>query len=533
MLFLGKTNTMESLTQVYMFQNNKWRHVCAEDASKIYFGTVSAKSGIFRCNQCGQYIILTKEGDVKPYFKHSSSEKSKDCPARSPYRVSNSVPDRDYGKYPLPIRINIISPHSFELELGLIYVPQEISESNFLIKIKCDAFSPIVCSAERLKSNATTYLGLGCNKAPCKEYEIYFENINANVGKHLRDYWPKKVKGVDPDGTLFEKETCKMLRFPTEILVKKEYYLLIKKPLENMRPCCGRIKVEKVAALTPTHWFVYNVSATELNQCTVKFFGEKNSYWLSEELSSFQPVWPLFAESDNAIRHNNKETFCLLRGNRLLRHNVSYYSSPAKVQVCGHEESPDVMCFECYGTPYQYTYLWKEPIGTERTLPEIKVTDIKGNYVKQGEANELPAYSLLFESSYDGEVVISSDGYVLKRLKVTANEKPELDKKEIKWGLTIRFFVGMDCLWETCYKRVIIRDRQEDEEEMFNYIVRGKGGIIPAPHSLRNIALRLNGYPKLFAWIKKCIKTGKIGKQSYRRLQEVYFKVTKSTHIGG
>ena len=55
--------------------------------------------------------------------------------------------------------------------------------------------------------------------------------------------------------------------------------------------------------------------------------------------------------------------------------------------------------------------------------------------------------------------------------------------------------------------------------------------MIPAPHSLRNIAISLKEYPKISEWIKRCIKKKRIDEQSYRRLQLVYRKVKKSEEV--
>ena len=65
------------------------KFITAEEAAKLHpGGTVSAYSGLFMCELCGQYVILT-DGDIrKRYFKHSAYEKSKDCPGH--YKLVNT-----------------------------------------------------------------------------------------------------------------------------------------------------------------------------------------------------------------------------------------------------------------------------------------------------------------------------------------------------------------------------------------------------------------------------------------------------------
>ena len=67
---------MTSLTHVCMWKEKSWRPITAEEAAILHpGGTVSAHSGLFMCELCGQYVTLT-DGDVrKRYFKHSAFEK--------------------------------------------------------------------------------------------------------------------------------------------------------------------------------------------------------------------------------------------------------------------------------------------------------------------------------------------------------------------------------------------------------------------------------------------------------------------------
>ena len=103
---------MASLTHVCMWSDDGWRQIKAEEAAKLHpGGTVSAHSGLFMCELCGQYVILT-DGDIRiRYFKHSAYEKSKDCPERT-FGASYSI---SYGsqEHDLPIRITRVSSSFF------------------------------------------------------------------------------------------------------------------------------------------------------------------------------------------------------------------------------------------------------------------------------------------------------------------------------------------------------------------------------------------------------------------------------------
>ena len=67
---------MASLTHVCMWSDNGWKRITAEQAAKLHpGGTVSAHSGLFMCELCGQYVSLT-DGTVQTrHFRHSADEK--------------------------------------------------------------------------------------------------------------------------------------------------------------------------------------------------------------------------------------------------------------------------------------------------------------------------------------------------------------------------------------------------------------------------------------------------------------------------
>ena len=62
---------MASLTHVGMWSDNGWKRITAEQAARLHpGGTVSAHSGLFMCELCGQYVILT-DGDISLDLTHS------------------------------------------------------------------------------------------------------------------------------------------------------------------------------------------------------------------------------------------------------------------------------------------------------------------------------------------------------------------------------------------------------------------------------------------------------------------------------
>ena len=107
---------MAALTHVCMWSDDKgWVHITAEEASELHpGGKVSACSGLFMCELCGQYVTLTDGKINRRYFKHSLAEKDKDCPQRT-FGTGCSIPHKPQ-EHELPIRIQLRGKSSFSLK---------------------------------------------------------------------------------------------------------------------------------------------------------------------------------------------------------------------------------------------------------------------------------------------------------------------------------------------------------------------------------------------------------------------------------
>jgi hypothetical protein len=168
----------------------------------------------------------------------------------------------------------------------------------------------------------------------------------------------------------------------------------------------------------------------------------------------------------------------------------------------------------------QYTYFWQEPLTQVGTPPEISVTDLAGTEVVPGETNILPHNKTLrFKSVFDGELVVSNNRCIVDKRKSSADQYMELDG--LTYGLSIQAIVGCDIIWQIEFQKQQF-PAVTDEIEILKRITNVSGTTILAPHSLKNILVGMNRYPKICRWIQQCIKDGAIYEQSYRRLQEVY-----------
>lgn len=515
---------MASLTHVCMWSENDWKQITAEQATKLFpITTVSAKSGLFMCELCGQYVCLTN-GDVNTrHFRHSSHEKSKDCPERTNgigYSFSYSAQEHD-----LPIRITGVSPTSFRLEIGLIRAPIRSFSSDFCVVIRPTGTDICyVFKKERLHYDTITYLSIG--DQPFSSYSLSIQNGSDTLYR----FWPKVVTGIDPQGTLFEKTTGRMLPKDADVEVQKEYYLLI-----NHYIGVGfhrNIQLEEITQkrIRGDTWFLYRVKASAFCEEAARFFLDFRCR-LTEHPVSMQMVWPLFVEGDYVLKCSQSNIYMLVHGYTSAikafpdaKMQMLYASDQELYKVYAISASDRQQLVSVGRTNVlQYTYLWHEPLEQVGTSPQVSVTDLTGAVVACGETHTLPPKkTLCFRSEYDGKIIISCGGHSIERRKLQADTPIEVDT--LVYGCCVQVMIGLDVVWQIHFEKKQSIAMQ-DEITILRQITSVSGGMIPAPHTLRNIMANMQQYPKLCQWIQKCIRQGVICERSYRKLQNLYRKM--------
>lgn len=509
-----------------MWLDNGWKPITAEEAARLHpGGTVSAHSGLFMCELCGQYVLLTRGGKQQRHFRHSSSDKRKDCPERLSGNAGSYF--YDPKKHNLPIRITDVSPFSFHFELGLVRVEDSMIDKDFSIKIApqgaTDEF--YVFEKERLNFESTTYLPIG--EKPYRKYILHYENSN----DHLKDFWPREVTGIDPSGTLFEKSSGRMLTYDSDVEIEKDYYLLTKD-----RSYLGSYISIHVQEVARRHfdwetWTLFQIKASNFSEEAAKFFMEFH-YRLTEHPVSIKPVWPLFAEGDYTIQHSQDSMYVLVDGNAgeiktfpmaslLLKSTINNHLTLYEIQCATRQQLISAGRLQ----PLQYTYLWHEPLNRSGKLPTLSVTDISGKEIPSGETNVLPYNNtLIFVPKYAGEIVITNNGVAVDKRRLEPDKLVELD--DLSYGVSVQAIIGLDIIWEIKFNKQHTL-MENNEAEILRQIKGAAGTPIPAPHSLKNIQIGLRHYPQISLWIRKCIREGTINEQSFRKLQHFYLTTKK------
>lgn len=532
-----------TLTHVCMWSEHGWKRITAKNAARLHSGgTVSAHSGLFMCELCGQYVTFT-DGKIRArHFRHSAAEKDKDCPERRFGPDYLGYFEYEPQKHELPIRIVVSAAAStlepFKFELGLIRAPISSLGADFSVQIKPDgALAPIgPFRKERLISDGITYLPLG--SLPSEKYILSFSNLSNEQNATLRKFWPEEISGINSEGTLFDKETGRKLTNDADVEINKEYYLLLLNRPDQSGLCTSSnsgIRMQKIAQKRAGwgSWILYEVCASTLCEEAARFFLNFHCR-LTDHPISLQPVWPLYVAGEFLIKlkHSHNNLYMFVTGDEA---TVVKTFPQTKVHPLrsGKSEQSKLYEISCQGRqqlisagrtqPLQYIYFWKETLDQVGTVPKISVLDLSQSEIPPGETDTLPRKGILrFKSAFDGELIISYSNRVTGRRKIHADQMLELD--DLSFGVKVQALIGLDEVWYIHFKKQqsVIAD---NDAEIMKYITRTSGVAIPSPHALRNISsvLAARGrYPQLCQWLSQCIRDGTINEQSYRRLQQFY-----------
>lgn len=511
---------MAALNHVCMWREKGWKRVTAEEAARIHpGGTVSAKSGLFMCEICGQYVVFTNGKEQSRHFRHSSSEKVKECPERV-FGAYGYAPE----EHELPIRIVNITNRSFSFEMGFIPVDSRLLTSKLQIIIKPNSStSHYYYAKERLNLDGITYLPIG--NVPTESYGI--EIAGAANADMIHQYWPRNIQGIDPKGTVFDATTGKKLVYDADVVVDKKYYLLHKGSIfyrHISHVTCREICRQMISGEV---WYVYEVVANDYDMEAAKFFMDYHCR-LTEEPISIQPVWPVYVEGPYIIKHSRKCMVIHLTGNVTTTQVYPY--APSRNLPCAKGMVLEIDCNRRQQLisagrtkALQYAYFWQEPLMQSTESPTAVVTDLHDIPIECGENHKLPDQKILrITIPYDGMLVIRQDEAIIDKCKLKAQTATEIDN--IAWNMELSIYVGMDAVWEACFCKEI-NHSIIDEAAILHRLVSCNGQQMPVSHTIGSLAARLYDYPRIRQWLYKCIRRGYISRRAHQELQAFIRKI--------
>ena len=300
---------MASLTHVCMWQNNGWKNITADEAARLHpGGGVSAHSGLFMCELCGQYVLLTDGNYQRRHFRHSSAEKSKDCPERTTAAYVPMV----YGisDHELPLRIKNVTKDYFEFEMGFIPVPDNLFSRNNKIIVESTDYgrNSYIYSSERLNVDGVTYLSVG--DKPSAGFKIRVEGGKEDIYK----FWPKYNSGITSSGSVFDAKTGQKMVTDADVVVGIKYYILSRSRISGYYG--SHVSVNEISnkRISWETWRVYEVVANDYSEQSARFFLEYHCR-LTESPIAIQPVWPIYVEDKYVVKHNQDNLYMHIKGN--------------------------------------------------------------------------------------------------------------------------------------------------------------------------------------------------------------------------
>lgn len=508
---------MASLTHVCMWSGHGWKRITANEAARLHpGGTVPAASGLFMCELCGQYVTLTEGEKNVRHFKHSLSGKSKECPERifGP-SVCMTYSAREYE---LPIRICNITSNQFDLELGLLYIPQSILQEqenrHVVIQPLGNQDDQYIYSFERLNPETLTYVYIG--NIPAPKYKL-------DAGSGLRSFWPQYVRGIDRSGSIFFKNTGGKLPDGADVQVGNSYYLLCAK---RIHPNSQDIEIKKICEkkISKCIWYIYEIKATDFTENVARFFLDLCCR-LTESPLSLNPVWPIYTKAPYVIQHNRDQLFMYRHGGKDIVEKA-FPDTTMKRFSCP-DENGKVIRIDCNGHQQlisigrtkvlEYTYFWRDQLNKTISKPVIEILDIYGNILNPGIQYELPEKRILCVSGkYDGSVIVLENGILQEKRFLKAKSRIEIEN--IHFGIEIKVMQGLDLVWSVKYERKL-RGVGTDDFEIVRRLKAFNGRRIPISHELGAVVNQLENYPKVKMWLYKKIRDGYVAEEAIR-----YFK---------
>ena len=499
-----------ALTHVFMWtDNNGWVPITAEEATRIHpGGTVSARSGLFRCGLCYQMVTLA-DGPLKGrFFKHSRGDIDKECVERSVGPEIVISPENKPST--LPMRLSGISKSHFSLEIGFVLSSQEIIISGTL-SIQADDQPALNYNvSERLDYNQISYLNAGSR--PALEYRIYFSD------EHLSSSFPKLIKGINGIGALFDGTSYKRLPNGAVVSVNRCYLLLT--TTNYVTTETDSISLSERSRYG--NWKIYDVTAKQFNQSAAEFF-MKFHCLLSEKSVTLFPIYPTYVLTPYLIHHRT-DTMCFyIEGQDVIPrvfpnvriHKTRCADDDCMVVIVNSASRQQIVSIGKMSI-LRYTYLWKDSTNRHAPLPSVEVHDIMDQPVMQGESM-LPKHStVMIRSSYDGYVEIIKDGFIIEKLSLKAETPCEVSG--LQYGESLRVLQGADCVYQVEFRKIKLTSVSDDK--LYQKLMKAGGKMIPVSHRLGSMAAYFYDAPDVKKWLYQRIRAGMMPEEAYKLLKD-------------
>ena len=507
------------LTHVCLWSKNQWKRITIEQASKMHpQGNVAARSGLFMCELCGQYVTMTEANIRDSYFKHSLAEADKNCPERT-FGTANwetTYNTLQLNTKGMPIKFQVYG-NSFKLFIGFPALPDHLKDNSNTLTILFGYGHKRKYSFERLNNNGITYLDVG--NIVSSNYKIELENNSSEISK----YWQLSFKGISGD-CLFDSSNGRKLSVDSDVKLNEKYYALAR---ENIVRFCDSISIKRITFID--NWNVYEIEALKFDENSAKFFLEYFRCRLTASPISMTFVWPLSIETPYLMYHKPGKVFTYLKGNATFKLFPFAYQTSQKLKdgmllpiSCNNRQQ--ILAIGRTVNILDYTYLWEDELDYDVEIESLSVTDEKGNEIASDVNNDLSNIrEIRFTSQYDGWFVTEENGWTVYKTEVKSNVPFRFT--DIKLNLVYKIFIGMDCIWSISTNSDKAKNKEHksiNDVVLLSKLKQYKGKNYKITHSYGILAKKMKDYPKTRSWLFIQINKGYIAADA-KKLLEKYF----------
>lgn len=503
------------LTHVCVWGKNGWRRITLSEATKLHpIGKVSANSGLFMCELCGQYVTLTQANIRDSYFKHSKQEDDKNCPERT---FGSANWQSRYNTLHLdtkgmPIKLIVLDGRNFKFQIGFPALPNNDVNRRNIITIITQQKSSYNYSFERINYEGVTYLDVGSSVS--NTYQIKTED------NQFQRYWPSVIKGVS-NYSLFEKNSGKKLAVDADVKVGGAYYALTSYEIRST----NHVGVKRICMMQ--EWKVYEIIPNDLSEDAAKFFLKYFHCRLTDSPINLTLLWPVVVNSPFFTFYKEGSVFALIQGDAQFQLFPNAFIKTDTVEngkliQTRCNERQQLLSIGRTINILEYTYLQKSDFDYKAREYEISVFQMNQESIENEAIISCPAdQTLYFLPKYDGYFIAEREGWIETKIKFNA-EKLFRYENLLK-GYRYSIIIGHDTVWKCEIKPGISRNISVNSDvDLVNKLRKLNTRKISLSHSFGHIASRMKDYPITKQWLYTQIKKGEISEDAKELLVRLF-----------
>lgn len=499
--------------------NNGWKDITIDEAIRKHpGGTVSAKSGLFMCDLCKQYVTLTNEIVNARHFRHETNNpKSRSCPDKTD---SYSIPS-----YIFSFAAKLVYPIKIEIADSKVTFKVGFNHLSFLNRSGLITINPVYSfsasnkkafqfSVSRLSNDGITYLPVG--EIPAKEY-----NLSINQGEVPIQYLPKSIPGITESYTLFSFEKGKMIPYGADVSSNRFYYLLTNRYFRNYYygVTCNTVCV------LDNNWYLYKVCADSFDEDAARFFLDLG-YVLTQNPVKVFPLWGAYTRSRYIIHHESKKLYYFIRGedfdNKVFpstSYRTESINSKSRIVYFTSQDRQQLLTVGRNESVLDSLYIHVDKFDYKHYVPKIKVCDIDGNNIDKDYYQVLPkAKSLQIQIPFYGKLRIFEDGMLVDLVELEADTLFELN--DIKLGQKIEIIIGLDTFRTIFFEASEKRSTYIGDKDLLIKLMNCHGEKTKAYTEVRSLLLTLSKDSIVRKWAYKQLKAHTLTESAFKLLKD-------------